>query len=422
MTVLILAVAVAMTAVALWRLPGARYGDPLRRTLWGCSAGFAVALWARFPPVRAALGHLGIIDVDVLVKYFASIVAALSLANYSATSCLLAGDNAPRHIGASRKIARIAQRSAVVVVPAMVALFFFAIDRRHPSQDFAHEHAGEWGAMAFMTCFYAYLGASAWTAAYQWTHISRRAEHGSLRIGLALGAASTWLYTVYAVVRLAHMWLATLVPALPRMSQTVVPASDAISVLAAILFAAGASLPTTHVAADRWKTWRSLWRLHAFRRDLARAFPEVTFQPAGSRLREMTRLAPPLDVRLDRWIQEIGDAVNLLRHHATADLWPAAEHEALGYADPEPAAEALWIKAALESRRQSCESSVSAEPLPDKPFATSEGEALWLVRVQTVYAQIGMEQVRRLHAAAGAPCADELVRCPAHPTMSAAPC
>ncbi|MGP8298165.1 MAB_1171c family putative transporter [Streptomyces inhibens] len=411
---LILAVSVAMTVVALWRLPGARYGDPLRRTLWGCSAGFAVTLWTRFPPVRDALGQFGIVDFDALVKYLVSIAACLSMLNYSVTSYLLAGDDAPRHIAISRKVARIARRSILAVVPLMILLFFLAVDRRQPSADFAADHAGEWGAAGFMTCYYLYLGASAWTVAYQWTHVSRRAESLVLRTGLALGAASTWLYTLYAALRLTYMWIAMLAPTPANVDHIAENLGTAFNVLAATLFATGASLPTTHVAADRWRTWRSLWRLHSLRRDVTKAFPEVTFQPAATRLREMTRLAPPLDVRQDGWIQEIGDAVNLLRHHATPELWPAAEEAALSHSDAEPAAEAHWIKAALASAARGCRSTVPAEPLPEKPFGTSSGEAAWLVRVQAAYARIRPQETEELIAEAGVPCWRQQDRCVTH--------
>ena len=402
-----------MTVVAVWRLPGARYGDPLRRTLWGCSAGFAVALWARFPPVREALGQIGIVDLDALVKYLVSIAASLSLLGYSVTSYLLAGDDAPRHIAISRKVARVARRSTYAVVPLMVALFF-TIDRSHPSRDFAADHAGEWGAAAFMSCFYLYLGASAWTVAYQWTHVACRAETMIFRLGLALGATATWLYTAYAVLRFTYMWAAILLPTPPSIDQMAEGLGNALNVLVAILFAAGASLPTTNVAADRLRTWRALCSLHSLRRDLTRAFPDVTFQPSGTRLREMTRLTPPLDVRQDVWIQEIGDAVNLLRHHATPELWPAAEEAVLRHGDAEPAAEAHWIKAALTSATRGCRSTVPADPLPEKPFGTSRGEAAWLRRVQAVYARIRLQETEELLAEAGMPCWRQQGRCETH--------
>lgn len=44
-----------MTAVALWRMPAALWGDEedkRRRALWGCYAGFAAALWTKTQIVR----------------------------------------------------------------------------------------------------------------------------------------------------------------------------------------------------------------------------------------------------------------------------------------------------------------------------------------------------------------------------------
>ncbi|MCL7493087.1 hypothetical protein M8I34_16910 [Streptomyces sp. MCA2] len=415
MEYLILAVSVAMTTVAIWRLPGAlRYRDPLRRTLWGCSAAFAFTLWTRFPPIREALALLGIVDFDALVKYLVSIAACLSMLTYSVTSYLLAGDDAPRHIAISRTVARVARRSLLVVVPAMLLLFFFAIDRMHPSPDFAADHAGEWGAASFMTCYYLYLGASAWAVAYQWTHVAFRAETVVFRLGLALGAASTWLYALYAVMRLTYMWIAMLIPTPANVDHIVENVGNAFNVLAATLFVTGASLPTTNVAADRLRTWRSLWSLHTLRSELTETFPDITFQPAGSRLREMTRLTPPLDVRLDGWIQEVGDAVNRLRHHATPELWPAAEETALSHSDPEPAAEAHWIRATLASATRGCRSAVPAGPLPEKPFGTAIGEAAWLRRVQAVYTRIRPQETEELLAEAGRPCLRQREACEAH--------
>ncbi|MFB7630455.1 MAB_1171c family putative transporter [Streptomyces sp. NPDC056149] len=414
MKVMILVVAVAMTVVALWRLPGARRSDPLLRTLWGCSAGFAVALWTRFPPVKEAVNQLGVVDLDALLKYFASIFAALSLANFSVTSYQLSGDGAPRHTAVSRLIARIAQRSTIVVVPTMLALFFLTIDRSHPSRDFAYDHAGDWGAAMFMACFYVYLGVCAWTVAYQWTHIRRHADRRALRIGMSLGAAATWLYTFYAAIRLLYMWVALLAPAPESIAHTVESLCDALNALAAILFVIGASLPTTHVAADRWRNRRCLWQLHPLHKDLVAAFPEVSFQAPRSRLREVTRFSPPSDVLLDNWIQEIGDAVNLLRHHASSTLWPAALDRNALRDTPEAAAEAYWIKTALASAAMSCRSSIPAQALPDKPYATSLGEAYWLLRVQTVYARVSPEHTSGLLAAAGPPCGGGKEGCLAH--------
>ncbi|MEU1630678.1 MAB_1171c family putative transporter [Streptomyces sp. NPDC020096] len=403
MEVLILLVCIAMTIVALWRLPAIRYGDPLRRSLWGCSAGFAVALWTRFPPVKHTLDQVGIVDFDALVKYLVSMGASLALLSYAVTSYGVGGDDAPRHIAICRRVARVSQRATIVVIPLMVLLFFTVIPRKHPSQDFAADHAGQLGAAFFMTCFYLYLGSSAATCAYQWAHVSRRAESAVLRTGLTLGAASTWLYTAYSVLRLSYMWIAEFAPTGPALDAKVAATGNALNVLAAALFAAGASLPTTGVAAQRWAAWRMLWRLYPLRRDLTKQFPGVTFQPPAGRIREITCLWPPVDVRLDRVIQECGDAVDQLRHHATPELWSVVSEATAGHSDPETAAEAYWIAAALRSASNGRRSPLPVQALPDKPFATSQAEAWGLAHVQAVYAGISAGEVTVILTRAGEP-------------------
>ncbi|GAA1918703.1 MAB_1171c family putative transporter [Streptantibioticus ferralitis] len=403
MDVLVLVACIEMTLVALWRLPAIRHGDPLRRALWGCSSGFAVALWARFPPFKHALDQVGIVDFDALVKYLVSMGACLALLSYAVTSYGVAADDVPRRIAICRKVARVSWRATIFIVPLMTLLFFTAVNRARPSHDFAASHAGEWGAAAFMTCFYLYLGSAAVTCAYQWTFVSRHAESVVLRTGLTLGAAATWLYTLYSVLRVSYMWVAVFVPIGAALDGRVASIGDGLNVLAAVLFATGASLPTTGVAAQRWTAWRMLWRLYPLRHDLTRQFPGVTFHPAVGRLSEVTRVWPSLDVRLDRVIQELGDAVEQLRHHATPQLWPVVEEATAEHSDPGPAAEAYWIAAALKSAVNGRHSPLPVEALPDKPFATSQAEAWWLARVQAVYAGISAGEIADILKRAGEP-------------------
>ncbi|MFD9483356.1 MAB_1171c family putative transporter [Streptomyces sp. NPDC059991] len=397
----ILCVCLEMTAVALWRLPALRYSDPLRRTLWGCSAGFAVALWARFPPVKAALDCVAV-DFSALVKYFFSMIASLALLNYAVTSYGAQSDP-PRHIVICRTVAVVSRQATIVVIPTMVVLFFAVVDRSHPTHDFAADHAGQWGAAVFMTLFYLYLGSAAATCAFQWGHVARRAETKSLRAGLTLGSAATWLYAAYSVVRVSFMWLAMFVHVAPPVEQVAGKAGDLLNVAAAALFATGASLPTTGVAAQRWHTWRLLYRLHPLRKDLARQFPEFSFQPLSSLLREATRLAPSLDIRLDRAIQECGDAVEQLRHYATEDLWSAVEEATAHHADPEAATEAYWIAATLRCAHAHQRSALPAAPLPMKPFPDSQAEARWLLRVQGIYVDLPTGVIDEILVHAGRP-------------------
>ncbi|GAA3086533.1 hypothetical protein GCM10020000_86510 [Streptomyces olivoverticillatus] len=388
MQLILLFVCIQMTVVALWRLPALRYSDPLRRALWGCAAGLAVALWARFPPVKHSIDSLGITDLSALVKDFSAIAGSLALLNYAVTSYGVSEDAPPRRIAICRRVAEVSRRATVVVIPLMLLIFFIVVDRSRPSHDFAADHAGQVGPALFMTLYYLYPISAGLTCGYQWSHVSRRAETRTLRIGLALGAAFCWLFAAYAVVRTAFMWVSVIIQPSLAIEHFVGSLSDLINALGVTLFASGASLPTTGVVLQRWKSRRMLWRLHPLRKQLLRQFPELTFQPTASRLREATRLTPPLDVRVDRAVQEIGDAVELLRHYVPAGLWLQIEEATEGHPDNQAAAEAYWIAAGLRCAQRGRRSETPAPPLPSKSFTESSVEGQWLERVQRVHSRI----------------------------------
>ncbi|MFF5273758.1 MAB_1171c family putative transporter [Streptomyces sp. NPDC000133] len=406
------AIAVAMTIIALWRLPAAlRFGEPLRRALWGCSAGFAVAMWCRVPEVKYTLDRSPITDLSALLKYMSSMIAILAVLRYiTAIYGKPRPGRTPRHIAVSQRVSRVAHASALGAVTAMIVLFFTAVDRSRPSVDFATDHAGQWGAATFVSIDYIYLSAASATCAYQWFRASRQAEVQTLRIGLTLMATSALIYAIYPAVRIFSVWTPTGASAVMMRS-----VSDTVNVVAACLWAAGASIPTTHAVVTRWTSWRTLNTLYPLWRDLTGQFPHLAFQPPASRLRELTRTSPPLDVRLDRWTQEIADVVEQLRHHATPNLLIYAKVATEALADPEPAAEAYWIRAALQNARSGLRAELPVEGLPDKPLADSEAESFWLARVQDTYRTLTHEQVRQLLNKAGAPGASGTS--PAHQTL-----
>ncbi|MFC9856196.1 MULTISPECIES: MAB_1171c family putative transporter [unclassified Streptomyces] len=396
---LIWAAAIAMTAVALWRLPALRHGDRLRRSLWFCTLAFSGTIWCRVPQVKHALDHSPVTDLSALGKYLTSMGAILAILNYiTAIYARPISGVPPRHITVSRRVSRVANASALGALAAMVVLFFTVVDRSRPSVDFAADHAGQWGAGLFLTIVYTYLAAAASTCCYQWSRASRRADTRSLRIGLTLMAAAMVIYTVYPALRIFTVWFPT-----DASSVTMRTIADSVNLVVAGLWAAGASIPSTTAVAARWTSRCALRTLYPLWRDLMRAFPHLAFQPPGSAAREMIRLSPPLDVRLDRWTQEIGDAVEQLRHHAAEDLMPCAQAAAEYLPDPEPAAEAYWIRAALHSAGAGKRAPLPVRGLPSKPLSDARAEGFWLARVTRAYTAMAPEQVRQLLQKAGAP-------------------
>lgn len=393
--------AVAMTAVALWRLPALRYDEPQRRALWACSAGFAAALWCRVPAVKDALNHSPITDLSVLVKYLTSMVAILGVLRYMTaiySKAQKAASGTPRYIKMSRRVGRLANAGAFGAVAAMIVIFFTVVDRSLPSVDFATDHAGQWGAATFISILYVYLGSASATCAYQWGRASLRAETRLLRVGLGLMTLAVAIYTLYSAFRIVTVWAP-----ISASSEEMRIVADSSNLTVACLWAVGASIPSTKAVVVRWTSWRSLDKLYPLWRELTDAFPDIPLQPPASRRRELLRTSPSLEVRLDRCTQDIADVVEQLRHHATPALLSAAEAAAEAHPDPEPAAEAFWIKSALFSARAGHRSPIPARGLLDKPLTDSHAESHWLARVQDVYASISDEQVKALLDQAGRP-------------------
>ncbi|MFJ7589531.1 MAB_1171c family putative transporter [Streptomyces sp. NPDC097617] len=389
--------AAVMTIIAVWRFPAVRYADSHRRALWGGYAGFAVALWLYTPVVMQAVERIPVIDLSALLRHFASTAAILAALTYVATSYGKSSETVvPRHVAVSRWIARASYRTGAIGVILLTILFFTVVDRAKPSQSFLIDHAGQWGAAVYMTVFYFFPLVTTAVCGYQWTRAARQAESTSMRVGLRLMGFSMWMGLAHTMARVAILWVAV---AFPLSASTVKFLVDATAVWMNVLFlivAAGASIPTTQTATARWKTWRTLYRIYPLWFSLVEAFPGTSLYPPGSRLAELVHMRVPGDVRLDRWTQDIADACEKLRYYAPEELLFAAEDKTVSHADPEPAAEAYWIKAALQVAATGKSHRFATSPFNPKPFVDTDSEAAWLTRVGVAYSQISTAQARTL--------------------------
>ncbi|GAA2266891.1 hypothetical protein GCM10010430_60020 [Kitasatospora cystarginea] len=395
--------ATTMTAVAVWRLPAVLYGDAHRRALWGCYMGFAAALWLKSPGVISLMNHQPIVDLSVLLKHYVSTGAILAILTYVVASYGKTDQEViPTHVAVARWIERVAWKAAVAMLGLMTVLFFTVVNRLHPSVDFVPDHAGQWGAILYETIFYVYLGASSAVTCYQWSSAARRADTRLLRTGLGLMAIAMAIGVAYVAIRTSFMWVTLATPLDAGFNHQLGVYTEYMQIVLFMIFAAGVSIPTTNVAASRWRSWRALWNLYPLWRDLVAVFPDVPFQKPRSRRREVLRTDPPMDVRLDRWTQDIADVVEQLRHHASPVLLPVIEEAVDSSEDPQAAAEALWIKAALLNAREGLRSDVPAPALPSKPIADTHAEVTWLLRVEEAYAAATDLQVREVLASAEA--------------------
>jgi hypothetical protein len=393
------AAATTMTAVAIWRLPALLYGDAHRRALWGCYMGFAMALWLKSPGVIRLMEHQPIVDLSVLLTHYVSTGAILAILTYVVASYGATDQEVvPRHVAVARWVERVAWKASVGMLALMTVLFFTVVDRSRPSTDFVPDHAGQVGAVLYESIFYVYLGTASAITCYQWSSARRRAETRLLRTGLGLMAFAMAIGVTYVLIRTTFMWVTIVEPLSTGFDHHLGVFTEYMQIILFLVFAAGVSIPTTNAAASRWQSWRALWHLYPLWHDLVSAYPEIPFHRPLSRWRELVRTDSPMEVRLDRWTQDIADVVEQLRHHASPVLLPVIEEAVESSGDPQAAAEALWIKAALLNAREGRRRQVPAPALPSKPIANTHAEVTWLLRVQEAYATADHHRVREVLA------------------------
>ncbi|NBE51662.1 MAB_1171c family putative transporter [Streptomyces boluensis] len=389
--------AAVMTVIVIWRFPAVRYADAHRRALWGGYAGFAVALWLYTPAAMDAVDRIPVVDLSALLRHFASTAAIIAALTYVATSYGQSSETCvPRHVAASRWIARASYGVGAVGVILLTVLFFTVVDRDTPSENFLVDHAGEWGVAVYMTVFYLFPFVTTAVCGYQWTRAARQAESTSMRVGLGLMGLSMWMGLAHTVARIAIVWTTVAFPLSTSTVQFLVDASAIWMNLLFLIVAVGASIPTTRAAAARWRTLKTLHATYPLWFDLVEAFPGTSLYPPERRLTEFRHMRVPIDVRLDRWTHDIADACEILRYYAPRDLMFAAEDATASHPDPEPAAEAYWIKAALQVADTAAANLCAAAPLRDKPFVDTDSEAAWHARVSTAYSHITADQAREL--------------------------
>ncbi|MEV5197795.1 MAB_1171c family putative transporter [Streptomyces sp. NPDC053720] len=405
-------VAALMTAVALWRMPAALWGDEedkRRRALWGCYAGFAAALWTKTRAVRIGLNDSAVTDLAVLIKHYTATIAILAILSYIVAiyGQYPDGGTVPRHVRFARTIQQVAAKASIATLVLLTVLFFTVVDRSVPSDRFVADHAGQWGATLYMSVFYLYLGAASAVCAYQWALATAGAGMRHLRIGLGMMTFAMFIGVGYTVSRTLFLWVSAVDTPSESFALRFDEITEAAQVVLFAFFAVGASIPALSKGRRRAKLWRAQAGLHGLWRELMTAFPEQPFDPPASLARELTRFGTPADLRIDRWAADIADAVEKLRHYVPDTLLPAAKNAAAdssadGSTDAEkagPLTEAYWIKAALTAKNSGTPASTAAA-VEAQHATDQDGEVAWLVRVATAYRTVPQDRAAQVLAAA----------------------
>ncbi|MFJ4962367.1 MAB_1171c family putative transporter [Streptomyces sp. NPDC088729] len=403
-------IAALMTAVALWRLPAALCGDEedrRRRALWGCYAGFAVALWTKTEVVRTGLNNSAVTDLAVLIKHYTATVAILAILSYIVAiygSYPDAGD-VPRHVRFARLVQQVAAKASVATLILLTVLFFTVVDRSEPSDRFVSDHAGEWGATLYMSVFYLYLGAASAVCAFQWALATADARRRHLRVGLGMMTFAMFIGVGYTVSRTLFLWISVADRPTEEFALRFDQITEAAQLVLFAFFALGASVPAFAAGARRARLWRAQVQLHALWFELMASFPDQPFDPPASLVRELTRFNAPADLRVDRWAADIADAVEKLRHYVPDRLAAVAEREAAREsAGPRRTAalgDAYWIKAALVAKESGAPAGPAAA-VAAQQAADQDGEVARLVRVAAAYRSVAEPRAREILAAATA--------------------
>ncbi|WP_149182238.1 MAB_1171c family putative transporter [Streptomyces sp. TRM49041] len=390
-------IAALMTAVALWRMPAALWGDEedrRRRALWGCYAGFAAALWTKTRFVRTSLNNSPVVDLAVLIKHYTATIAILAILSYIVAiyGSYPADGAVPRHVRFARLIQQVAAKASAATLILLTVLFFTVVDRSVPSDRFVSDHAGQWGASLYMTVFYLYLGAASAVCAYQWALATANARLRHLRVGLGMMTFAMFIGVGYTVSRTLFLWISVVEQPSAQFAKTFDKTTETAQIILFAFFALGASIPAFSKGWRRVRLWRAQVALHPMWRELMTAFPDQPFAPPASLARELTRFDTPADLRVDRWAADIADAVEKLRHYVPDALLPAARDVA-GSAGP--LADAYWIKAALAAKAAGAEAG-DAATFETRQATDQDDEVAWLVRVAAAYRSIRQENARQL--------------------------
>ncbi|MFF2700274.1 MAB_1171c family putative transporter [Streptomyces cyaneofuscatus] len=393
-----------MTAVALWRMPAALWGDEedrRRRALWGCYAGFAIALWTKTEAVRTGLNNSAVTDLAVLIKHYTATVAILAILSYIVAiygSYPEAG-TVPRHVRFARLVQQVAAKASVATLILLTVLFFTVVDRSVPSDRFVSDHAGEWGATLYMSVFYLYLGAASAVCAFQWALATADAQRRHLRIGLGMMTFAMFIGVGYTVSRTLFLWVSVVDEPSEAFALRFDQVTEAAQLVLFAFFALGASVPAFSTGARRVRLWRAQVRLHALWYELMASFPDQPFDPPASLPRELTRFSAPADLRVDRWAADIADAVEKLRHYVPDELVAASEEAAArDTADTGRAAalgDAYWIRAALLAKESGAPAGPAAA-VAAQQAADQDGEVARLERVAAAYKTVTVERAREV--------------------------
>ncbi|MFE7130780.1 MAB_1171c family putative transporter [Streptomyces sp. NPDC057638] len=338
-----IAVLVMLWAVTLWRVPSA-IRTVKQRALWVSIAGLTLSMTFRYPDVMDWVNaRSGIPNVATLLKHVFGIIAAGAVVDFVIAISRPETDRRirPRHL------------VGLTAVATMSVLFGFVPE--HRVIEFYEENVGNVWASLYYAVFIVYLGYAMAVATWLFWDSARHASTRPLRVGVRLMGIGTAIGVLYAATRATYMVLRLTGLADSSSDSAADAVTDLCKYVSIGLILVGSSLPAFGVARRSLQDWRSHRDLQPLWRDLTTATPDIVLNaplPRGPR------------VRLHRTVIELRDAALALAPYADEDLKERAGAAARTRVarDPEAAAEALWLKAAMENKARGAEPVTEAAP------------------------------------------------------------
>jgi hypothetical protein len=354
------AVLAVLWLVVLWRVP-TLWQARWKRAPWIALTALAVALTLDLPATITAVDRSsGITDLATLGKHLSGIIASAAVLDWVAA---LANSSRTPPLRAHRA-------AAAAAIACMTGLF--AVMPRIESADFTLTVTGGLDA-AYLQVFYTYLGAAMAAAAVLFWRASRLPPRGTVRWGFWLLAAGTSVGACYAAYETVYLLLRILGAVSAADARILTQYGGGAEDIAILLILAGLSVPAFGVAWQNAYDLAALSALHALWRDLVTAVPEVA---AGSWRHMVTGFAGAPRILLIRRTAEIRDAALALRCYVSPELAAEARSRLSGHGlsgdSLDAAAEACWLKLAIQARRAGAAADHPAHLLPGGQTLTEE--------------------------------------------------
>jgi hypothetical protein len=280
---------------------------------------------------------------------------------------------------ANRARAAVARQTVILVVAA-VAMTVLLVTARIPfNPDFVSAFAERPGVLGFLLLFCAYIGWSAGNFVRLIRRYLRLTDRPWLQVGLVVSQVGAGFGVAWAIGKSVA---ALIVFATGRPLGLESAMSPVLAGLCVGLIAIGATVPTAGPAALRVTTWATHHYAYRALRPLRQLLSPVLLYIESAGGVDVPDSRSILE-RLSNRVIAVRDALLFLAPYRDAELGAAARN--VSKRDPEAAAEATELGAALRAWQSGAAPITMTPPPPPRRVDDLDAETAWLLRVARAY-------------------------------------